>query len=307
MVTNVIPRTQNSTRIGVSVSDRIFDIVNTILLLIVFASIAYPLIYVVSASFSDSYAVISGQVRLLPVRPTLMGYKTIFKDPEIIRGFLNSVYVMVIGTAINVVMTVMAAYPLSVKQFYGRNIFMGIFTFTMFFGGGLIPTFLLIKNLGLYNSYFAILLPGAVNVYNVIVARTFFQSSIPHELNEAAEIDGCSDIRFLMQIVLPLSAPILAVLTLMFAVGHWNSYFGPMIYLSDKKKFTLQIILRNILIKNQNSDAMMQDAATLARQQGLADLLKYSLIVISSLPMLILYPFIQKHFVKGIMIGSLKG
>ena len=307
MVTEGISQKRKFKKVSVPLSDRIFDTVNTALLLFILIIVVYPLIYVLSASFSDSYAVISGQVWLLPVKPTLLGYKTIFKDPEILRGFLNSVYITVVGTAINVVITVMAAYPLSVRTFYGRSLFMGILTVTMFFSGGLIPSFLLIKNLGLYDSYLAILLPGAVSVYNVIVARTFFQTSIPHEIYEAAEIDGCSDARFLMQIVLPLSAPILAVLTLRFAVGHWNSYFGPMIYLSDKNKFTLQSILRNILIKNQNSDAMMQDAATLAKQQGLADLLKYSLIVVSSLPMLILYPFIQKHFVKGVMIGSLKG
>jgi ABC-type glycerol-3-phosphate transport system permease component len=268
--------------------------------------VAYPLIFVLSASFSEPYAVISGQVWLYPVRFSTVGYTTIFRDAGLMRTFLNSVHVTALGTAINLMCTVMAAYPLSVKTFVGRGVFMGILSFTMFFGGGLIPFFLLVRNLGLYNTYWALVLPGAISVYNVIVARTFFSTSIPYELYEAAELDGCSDIYYLIRVVLPLSAPILAVLVMYYAVGHWNAYFNHMIFLKDKAKFTFQITLRSILIQNQNSD-MMIDASVLQRQQGLADLLKYSLIVVSSTPMLLLYPFIQKHFVKGVMVGAIKG
>jgi multiple sugar transport system permease protein/putative aldouronate transport system permease protein len=183
---------------------------------------------------------------------------------------------------------------------------MGLITFTMLFSGGLIPSFLLIRALGMYNTYWAIIIPGAVSVYNTIVARTFFYSNIPQDLHEAAAIEGCSDFRFLLRIVIPLSAPIIAVLAMFYAVGHWNSYFSALIYLRDPVKRTLQLVLREILIVNQLGD-IMADAEQAARQEGLAQLLKYSLMVIASVPMLILYPFIQKHFVKGIMIGAIKG
>ena len=287
-------------------ADIVFDIAVTLLLLAIFIIIGYPLIYVLSASFSDPFAVISGQVWLYPVDFSTLGYQTIFRDASLVRSFLNSVRVTFLGTAINITATVMAAYPLSVKDFYGRNVFMGILTFTMFFSGGLIPFFLLVRDLGLYNTYWALVLPGAISVYNVIVARTFFQNSIPAELYEAAELDGCSDIYYLLRVVIPLSAPILAVLVLFYAVGHWNAFFSHMIFLRDRHLFTFQMILRNILIQNQ-TDAMLADAGVMRRTQGLADLLRFSLIVVSSVPMLLLYPFIQRHFVRGVMIGALKG
>ncbi|MCL2420388.1 MAG: carbohydrate ABC transporter permease [Defluviitaleaceae bacterium] len=295
-----------SNRIRRAKSDVIFDVVIYTFLIAILVIIGYPLIFVLSASFSDPFAVISGQVWLFPVNFTLLGYQTIFGDANLVRSFLNSVYVTVLGTTINIVFTVMAAYPLSVKDFYGRNAFIGILTFTMFFSGGLIPFFLLIRDLGLYNTYWALVLPGAISVFNVIVARTFFENSIPHELYEAAELDGCSDIKYLMRIVLPLSAPILAVLVLFYAVGHWNAFFHHMIFLRDRHLFTFQIVLRNILIQNQTTE-MMVDADAMRRMQGLADLLRFSLIVVSSAPMLLLYPFIQRHFVRGVMIGALKG
>lgn len=294
---------------GVSLSrgDKIFTVVNYSILIILMLIIVYPLIFVVSASFSSTNAVTSGRVWLFPVEPTLLGYETVFKNPDIVRGFWNSIVVMVVGTTINVVLTVMAAYPLSRRDFYGKGVFTAIFSFTMLFNGGLIPTFLLVKNLGLYNTYWAIILPGAVSVYNVIVARTYFQTGIPEGLYEAADLDGCSDIGFIIRIVMPLSAPILAVLTMFYAVAHWNSYFNPMIYLSDKELFTLQLVLRNILIANQTDGEMLKDLEAMQIQEGLSELLKYSLIVVASVPMLIIYPFIQKHFVKGVMIGALKG
>lgn len=294
-------------KIRESRSDKIFNIINYTFLTICLLAVLYPLIYILSASFSDSYAVISGQVWLFPVRPTLIGYETVFKNDSIMTGYANSFYYTIIGTIINVCMTIMAAYPLARKNFYGKNLFMGIFTFTMLFSGGLIPTFLLVKDLGLYNTRWAMVIPNAMGVWNVIIARTFFSTNIPEELYEAGELDGCSDIGFITKVVLPLSGPIIAVLVLFYAVGHWNSYFNALIYLSDKKLYPLQIVLRNILIQNQIEGNMMVDIDALQRSQGIAELLKYSLIVVASVPVLAIYPFVQKHFVKGVMIGAIKG
>ncbi|MEG1485598.1 MAG: carbohydrate ABC transporter permease, partial [Bacteroidales bacterium] len=231
--------------------DKIFMLINMVILWLILIVVAYPLIYVLSASFSNPQAVSSGKVWLWPVDFTLRGYEVVFQHPDIIRGFVNALYITVLGSVVQVIITIMTAYPLSRKTLYGKGIITLFFTFTMFFGGGLIPTFILINNLGLYNTYWALILPGAVGVYNVIVARTFFQTTIPEDLFEAGQLDGCSDFRFLLSIVLPLSKPIIAVLIMFYAVGHWNSYFGPMIYLSDKELYPLQIVLRNILVQNQ--------------------------------------------------------
>lgn len=287
--------------------DKIFSVLVYTLLTAILAVIALPLIYLVSASLSEPQAVISGKVWLFPVDFTLKGYEAIFKDRSLIQGFLNSVYITVVGTAINIVVTVMMAYPLSRKTFYGRKFFTMFMMITMFFNGGLVPTFLLINELHMYNSFWAIMLPGCVGVTNVIICRTYFESSIPEELYEAASLDGCDEFGFLLRIALPLAKPVLAVLVLYYAVGHWNSYFNEMIYLEDKVKLPLQVVLRQIIIMSQIADEMMLDFTTAERVQGMADLLKYSTIVVSSLPMLILYPFIQKYFVKGVMIGSVKG
>ncbi|MGI6184060.1 MAG: carbohydrate ABC transporter permease [Candidatus Fimadaptatus sp.] len=304
---NTAPRKKN-THIQLSVGDRAFVIFNYTFLAIILLLVLYPLIYIVSCSFSSPAAVTGGAVWLFPVDFSLVGYETVFKNSEIIPSFWNAVIITVFGTIINVICTLMAAYPLARKTLYGRGFITSLFAFTMLFNGGLIPTFLIVKQLGLYNSFFALWLPGAVSVYNMVVARTFFQTNIPEELYEAGELDGCSDIMFMLRIALPLAVPIIAVLVMFYAVGHWNGYFNALIYLNDKSKYPLQIILRNILIENRMDDAsMMVDVEAMARKQGLAELLKYSLIVIGSLPMLILYPFVQKHFVKGVMIGALKG
>lgn len=292
---------------GVILSDKVFQSFVNVFLIVMVLVILYPLIYIVSASFSDPKAVIAGEVWLLPVRFTLDGYKAILKDQNLIRGFLNAVYLTVAGTSINIVVTVMMAYPLSRKNFFGRGFFTAFMMVTMFFSGGLVPSFLLINDLHLYNTYWALLLPGAVGITNVIICRTYFQSSIPEELWEASALDGCSDLQFLLKIVLPLSKPVLAVLVMYYAVGHWNSYFNAMIYLEDKAKYPLQVVLRQILVMNQMADETLMDYTAMERAQGLADLLKYSTIVISSLPMIVMYPFIQKYFVKGVMIGSVKG
>lgn len=287
--------------------DKLFSVIVYAFLTLILAVIAFPLIYLVSASFSDPQAVIAGKVWLLPVDFTLRGYAAIFNDQSLVRGFLNSVLITVVGTAVNILVTVLMAYPLSRRNFYGRKFFTIFMMFTMLFNGGLVPTYLLINNLHMYNSFAAVIIPGCVGVTNVIICRTYFESSIPEELYEAAALDGCDDFGYLLRVVLPLSKPVLAVLVLYYAVGHWNSYFNEMIYLEDKMKYPLQVVLRQILIMSQIADEMMLDFSTAERVQGMADLLKYSTIVVSSLPMLILYPFIQKHFVKGVMIGSVKG
>jgi len=287
--------------------DRIFTVANYTFLSFILFIVLYPLIYILSSSFSSTRAVISGRVWLLPVEPSLAGYQAVFKNSQIWTGYTNSAIYTVLGTAINLLMTVMAAYPLSRKDFYGRSFIMALFTFTMMFSGGLIPTYLLVKNLKMLDTRWAMVIPNALGVWNMIITRTYFQTTIPNELSEAAELDGCSDIKFLILIVLPLSGPILAVITLFYAVGHWNSYFNALIYLNSAKLYPLQIILRNILILNQMEAEMITDVEEIVAREGLKDLLKYSLIVVASAPVLALYPFVQKYFVKGIMIGSIKG
>jgi len=290
-----------------SPGDRVFNVATHLYLWIVFVLVAYPLLYVVSASFSAPSAVISGKVWFWPVEPTLNGYVAVFKNNQLVSGFANSIFYMVIGTLINLAMTVMAAFPLSRKELYGRNLFMAIFVFTMLFSGGLIPNFLLVRDLGMLDTRWAMLLPVALSVWNVIITRTYFQANIPDELYEAASMDGCNDFRFLLRMALPLSAPILAVIALYYGVGHWNSYFNALIYLKSPDLQPLQIILRNILVLNQLDPTMMQDFEALQRNQGLVDIVKYAVIVVASVPLLLIYPFVQKYFVRGIMIGAIKG
>ena len=290
--------------------DKVFSIVNTTIVTIFFIIVLYPLIYVISASFSDALAVIQNKVFLWPVGFNLRGYEAVFEDERIMTGYFNSGFYMVFGTMLNVVMTILAAYPLSRKDFIDRNIFMGLFVFTMLFNGGLIPTYLLIRDLNMVDSRAVMIIPKAIGVWNVIITRTYFQSTIPDELLEAAQMDGCTDFRFLHKVVLPLSGPILAVITLFYAVAHWNSFFDALIYLKSADKFPLQIILRDILVENQAASQMTEsvdDLEDMIARQQLMELLKYSLIIVASLPLLVLYPFIQRYFVKGVMIGSLKG
>ena len=290
-------------------SDLVFAVVDYLLLSIGVILVLYPLLYVVSASFSSSSAVVSGRVFIWPVEPTLAGYRAVFKNKQIWTGYANSAFYTAFGTAVNIAMTVLAAYPLSRKDFYGRNVIMGLFAFTMFFSGGLIPSYLLIRALGMLNTRWAMIVPGAMSVWNVIVARTFFQSNIPGELLDAAQIDGCSNTRFMAIVVVPLSGPILAVLALWYAVGHWNSYFNALIFLKEARFYPLQIVLRSVLIQNEVGSDMLGsvDMKRVAELEGLRELLKYSLIVVASLPVLLLYPFAQKYFVRGIMIGAIKG
>ncbi|WP_051251491.1 carbohydrate ABC transporter permease [Paenibacillus harenae] len=288
-----------------SPGDRLLLVILYVVLSICVLAVLYPLIYIVSASFSSPFAVISGKVWLYPVDITLVGYETVFKNSQVLVGFGNSVFYAAAGTLVAVTVTIMMAYPLSRKTFYGRNLLMFLLTFTMLFSGGLIPVYLVIRDLHLLDTRWALIIPQALGVFQIIIARTFFQNTIPDELAEAAEIDGCSDIGFLMRVVLPLSKPIIAVLVLFFAVARWNAYFDALIYIRDSDLYPLQLVLRNILLLNANQNPTNITEAM--ERQGVAEQMKYALIVISSLPVLILYPFIQKHFVKGVMIGSLKG
>lgn len=294
-------------RIRESRVDRIFNLVNYTILTVFLLVVLYPLIYVVSASFSDGAAVISGRVVLWPVDFSLLAYEKIFQYESVWTGYGNSLFYAVVGTSVNIVVTLFAAYPLSRRDLYGRNLFMGLFVFTMFFNGGLIPTYLLVKDLGMLNTRAAMIIPQALSVWNLIIAITYFRSAIPGELLEAAHLDGCSDIQYFFRILLPLSTPIIAVLTLFYAINHWNQFFTALIYLSDHALYPLQIILRDILIQSQVDMNMMEDLQSMAAKEALRELLKYALIVVASAPMLAIYPFVQKYFVRGIMLGSIKG
>jgi putative aldouronate transport system permease protein len=288
-----------------SPGDRIFLGFIYLVLTIVLVFTLYPLIFIVSSSLSSPSAVAGGRVWLWPVEPTLIGYKSAFLSSQIVTGFANSLFYTTCGTAISVILTVMIAYPLSRKTFFGRSVLMMLVVFTLLFTGGLIPTYMVVRGVGLIDTRWALLLPNAVWVWQVIIARTFFSTSIPDELADAAEIDGCSDIRFVMSVVLPLSKAILAVLALTYAVGQWNAYFDGLIYLKSVNLFPLQLFLRSILILNSNTGTI--DAGQVAEKQQLLSLMKYSIIVISSLPVLIIYPFVQRYFVQGLLIGSVKG
>ena len=300
MVRDKLVKAQNS-------GDKVFYAINDLLLLFAFFVVIYPLVFVVSSSFSSSSAVVTGRVVLWPVEFSLEGYTTVFEYPLIVTGFKNSFFYMTAGTLINLFVTVLAAYPLSRPKMLGRGIVMFLFTFTMIFSGGLIPTYILMQRLNIVNTRWVMLLPGAVGVFNLIVCRTFFQNNIPEELYESASMDGCNHIRFLISVVLPLSKPILAVLTLYYAVGHWNSYFSAFIYLSSRHLYPLQIVLREILILNIIDPSVFHDEELEAMRIGLSDLLKYSLIVVSTVPFMLAYPFVAKHFVKGALSGAIKG
>jgi len=289
-----------------SLGDKIFLGFVYTFLFIVLIAILYPLIFIVSTSFSSGDAIRSGQVWLFPVEPTLKGYEAVFKNPAVMTGYLNTFIYTIAGTTIAVTLTIALAYPLSKDTFVGRHFIMVLLVITMLFDGGLIPYYLTVKGYNMLDTIWAVVIPGAVGIWQVIIARTFFQMTIPNELSEAAELDGCSDIKYLWSIVIPLSKPIIAVLVLMYAVSFWNAYFDAFIFLKSKDKFPLQLVLREILILN-SVDSMTMNAEALQARQDLAKLLKYSLIVISSGPILVFYPFIQKYFVKGMLIGSIKG
>jgi ABC-type glycerol-3-phosphate transport system permease component len=276
------------------------------LLTILVMLVLYPIIFVISSSFSSPNAIGSGKVVLLPVEFSTIGYQIIFQYKPLWIGFMNSAIYAVGSGVLSTTITLLAAYPLSRKEFVGKGIVMAFFVFTMFFGGGLIPYYLLLSNLDLIDTRLVIILPGAVSVFHMIIARTFLQSNIPDELFDAASVDGCSHFRFLRSVVLPLSTPLIAILFLFAAVGAWNSYFNALVFLRSQELMPIQIILRNILIENQRFGSIGLVSVEMQRQK-IYDLLKFGMIVVGSLPLMIAYPFVQKHFVKGVLIGSLKG
>lgn len=288
-------------------SDILFDIVNYGLLTVVLLLVLYPLYFVVIASFSNPTLVNSGQITLIPKGINFEGYVRIFNDKMILTGYGNSIFYTVLGTLVSVAVTIPAAYALSRKEMTGRNFIMYMVVFTMFFSGGLIPTFILVKNLGLYNSFWSLILPSAVVPWNLIIARTFFQTSIPDELREAAQIDGCNEFRFFFKIALPLSASLIAIMVLFYAVGYWNTYFNALIYLKDEGLYPLQLVLRNILLANNISPEMMENVEQASKQLEVASLIQFGVIIVAAFPLLMLYPFLQRYFVKGVLIGSIKG
>lgn len=289
-------------------SDVVFDVVNYALLALIFLIVAYPLYFVIIASFSDPYLVSTGNVWFYPKGLNVDAYVRVFSRDDILVGYRNTIVYTLFATLLNLVMTIMGAYPLSLPGFKGKNPIMFFMMVTMFFSGGLIPTYLVYKQIGLVNSPLVMIIPGAVSVYNLIIVRTFFQNSIPYELQESARIDGCNNIQILLRIVIPLSKPILAVMVIFYGVGHWNQFFEGLIYLTDRSLYPLQLILRELLIVNSDiTSSASGDAAALARKVMLAESIKYAVIIVSSVPVMILYPFMQKYFVKGVMIGAVKG
>lgn len=268
--------------------------------------ILVPLIFVVAASFSSPKALLAGKVYLWPVDFTLRGYKMLLSHKLLISGFLNSILYTVVGTIINVIMTVLAAYPLSRRDLAIRNPVMFLFTFTMLFSGGMIPSYMLVRNLNMLDTIWAVVLPTALSVWNLIITRTYFQSTIPQEILDSASVDGCDDFKFLIKICIPLATPILAVNVLLYAVGHWNSYFNEMMYLNTTTKFPLQLVMREILM-NMNTAGMSMDVTKQLEIQETKYLLQYTTIIVGSVPVMLLYPLVQKYFVKGIMVGAIKG
>lgn len=284
-----------------------FDVVSTLLLIVALLIVLYPLYFVLIASISDANSISLGKVILLPKNIDFVGYRRILQDNRIMNGYVNSILYTMASTVIGTITTILAGYSFSRTDLVGRKALMMVYVFTMYFSGGLIPTYLVVKDVGLLGSPWAVILMGAISVYNIIIARSFFSSSIPVDLYEAAQLDGCSNGRFFISIVVPLSKSIIAVIALYYAVAQWNGYFNALIYLSKQNQYPLQMVLREILLSSQSVQADVTDVDAIQEMQRIAATIKYGVIVVASLPMLMLYPFIQKYFVKGVMIGSVKG
>lgn len=287
-------------------ADRSFYILVFIVATLSLLLVAYPLYFIIIASFSDSTLVSQGQVLLYPKGFSLYGYQKIFENAQIWTGYRNTIFYSVAGTALNLAVTLPAAYVLSRKNFRPRRVIMALFVFTMFFGGGLVPTYMLVKDLHLLNTPWIMIVMGALSVYNLIITRTFFESSIPDDLYEAATLDGCTHFRYFTTVVLPLSKAVIAVIMLYYLVGHWNDFFNPLLYLNKDSLQPLQIVLRNILLSNQAMAGQTGGGAT-GYAQRFADQIKFGVIIVSTVPVLCVYPFIQKYFEKGVMIGAVKG
>ncbi|PAD67453.1 sugar ABC transporter permease [Bacillus sp. 7586-K] len=286
-------------------SDKWLLFTNKIVLIFLVLIVLVPLLYILLASFLDPNVLLSKGISFNPKDWSIEGYTRIFQDDLMVKGFINSIIYSVGFTLVTIIVTIFAAYPLSLNGFKGKNVIMVFFLITMFFNGGLIPTYLVVKDLGMLNTIWSIILPGAISVWNIILARTFFKG-LPKELFEAAKIDGASELKIFMKIVLPLSKPIIFVLALYAFVGQWNSYFDAMIYLEDQELHPLQLVLRSILIQNEVQPGMISDQLAMAELSKIAEQIKFASIVVSSLPLLIMYPFFQKYFEKGVMVGSLK-
>ena len=300
-----VPQTRKENRIRRTFGSRAFDVFNVIFMLLFLLVTLYPFWYVVIVSLSDGKAVLSGQVSLWPVDITLDTYRVVLRDSSIITGFKNTVIYTSLGTFINLVCTSLCAYPLSRPDLLGKKQVMGMIVFTMFFSGGMIPAYLVMNQMQLIDTIWAMVLPGAISTYNMIVMRTFFMG-IPESLHESACLDGANDWQVLVRIVLPLSMPIMATMLLFYAVGHWNSYMNALLYLNSKSLFPLQSILRNMVVDGQLSEAQTQVGGG-SSFTVIETTMKYATIVVSTLPILLIYPFVQKYFVKGVMIGSIKG
>ncbi len=301
--------TRRSNKIHATRADRIFDAVNVCIMILILAIIIYPLWFVVIASFSDSQLVTTGKVLVWPKGFHLTAYQKVFSDSRIMTGYRNTIFYTFAGTFLNVVFTMSLAYPLSRRDFVGRNILMGVMSVTMFFSGGLIPTYLVYKQLQIVNTVWVMILPGLISVYNCILMRTFIQG-LPYELQEAAMIDGCGNMGLLLKITLPLCKPIIAVMVIYYGVSHWNSYFNALVYISKKQLKPLALILREILITNTTTASEMESAGaeeSAEEMRRVAEAIKYSVIIVSTFPMLCLYPFAQKYFAKGVMLGAIKG
>ncbi|MGL4911636.1 MAG: carbohydrate ABC transporter permease [Romboutsia sp.] len=306
----VINSRKKGNKIKLNLTDRIFQTSVYLFLTVALVIVLYPLIYIISASISDPQAVNSGEMLLFPKGITFEGYKTIFENESIWRGYVNTIFYTGLGTAINLIVTIPCAYALSRQDFGGKRFFTKFMVVTMFLSGGLIPTYLIVKNLGMINTIWALIIPNAASVYNIVVTRTFFQSTIPRELEEAATIDGCSDIKMFIKVILPLSLPIIAVMALFYGVGHWNGYFSALIYLSDRALYPLQMVLREILVLQDLGASPSMNASTaemMHSKQQLVQVIQYGVMIVSTLPVIVVYPFLQKYFVKGMMVGSVKG
>lgn len=297
----------NTKKIRVAKGEAAFYLINSIFLAVFFISVLYPIVYVLSASISSPRAVMSGQVILWPVELSLKGYEAAFRNSALLTGYANSMIYAVVGTLFNVGITLTTGYALSRHELIGRQFFNLLFAFTMWFGGGLIPNYLLVRSLGIMNTRWAMWLPGMMSVWNMVLCRTYIRNTIPEELFEAVMMDGYGYFRFFTRIVLPLSGAIIAVLTMFYAIGHWNAYFNAFIYLNNPALYPLQIILRDILIQNQLEMEAVSEVTSSYADIGVVEVLKYAVIMLACLPLWIIYPFVQRFFVKGVMIGSLKG
>lgn len=291
-----------------SKADIVFDVVVILIMAVVCIILLYPLYFILIASVTNPDIVNRGGLLLYPEAIYLDGYKKILEYEPLWTGYKNSLIYMVLGTSINLLITIPAGYVLSRKDMPWRRGIILLFTFTMFFSGGMIPTYMVVNGLGMRDTIWAMVIPNALAVYNLIITKTFFEQNMPEEMLDAAKMDGCTDFRYFMSIVLPLSKVVIAVIALFYAVGHWNSYFQALLYLNKKELYPLQIVLRNLLLMNETQQgAMISDPMSAASRAMLAEQLKYGIIIVSSVPLLILYPFLQKYFTQGVMIGAIKG